>query len=122
MSYSGANTLELTRLVDISASAQTLPFITPFAMGIYGFFICTTEAWGTIDTGTVILKNGSTTLSTATPVTSGAVGTCYKGTNMNPVMVAAGTTLNIVTTQDGSQNGTCICYIVCDIFPANAPA
>lgn len=122
MSYSQANTLELTRLVDISAADQTLPFIAPFAMKIYGFFICTTEAWGTIDTGTVLLEAASTTVSTATPVTSGAVGTCYKGTNMNPVSVAAGDTINVKTTTDASAAGTAIAYIVCDVFPENAPA
>jgi hypothetical protein len=118
MSYSeGKTVIELTRLVDISAADQTLPFIVPFAMTVYGFFICTTEAWGTIDTGTVTLSDGATLLSTATPVTSGAVGTCYEGTEFVPEAVADGDTLNVGTTTDASQAGTAIAYIVCEIFP-----
>lgn len=122
MSYSQIVPLEVTSLVDISASDQTLPFITPFAMRVFGCYAQTTEAWGTIDTGEIQLSIGGSDVSTITPVTSGAVGTCYAGTDMNPVYIAAGGTINVTTTQDASQAGTAKVFILVDMDPQSAPA
>lgn len=121
MAYPLVQKIEHTRLVDISASAQTLPMIAISDMVVYGLVIKTTEAWGTIDTGTVSLAVGATTYSTATPVTSGAVGTEYQGTQMTPLKVAAGTAINIVTVQDAVA-GTAEVYLLAEIFPNLAPA
>jgi hypothetical protein len=122
MSYSKVQLVEATRLVDISASNQTLPFYPSCKMVIYGILGVATEAYGTIDTGTITLDVGGSVLSTITPVTSDAVGKVRQGTNMVPVTVTSSSTVNIKTTTDGSQAGTEIVYLLCDIFPGIAAA